>query len=230
MAKKYPKLSGILKTLLFKKDMKAAELARAVKMPVPTIHRIVTGKCTRPYQSSIEALAEYFAISKEQLLGEKPLPDEIDNDFITPISNRTNISENYIKEIPLIPWNKITTFNKLENSFEKIPCLGTISDEGFSTTMPDSSMSPIFSKGNILIFDPIKTPADRSFVLIKLAENNILVFRQMLVDGDYKYLKPLNPDLNVFKMRLLNESDQIIAVLVESRQIYDDSILGGQNV
>lgn len=230
MAKKYPLLSKVLKKLLFDRDMKPVELARAVDMPVPTVHRLVTGKSTRPYQSSLEALAEYFEITQEQLLGEKPLPGEETNAPPAILKKNQQPSENYIKQIPLVPWDKITNFDKLENSYDKIPCLGTISDQGFALIMPDSSMSPIFAKGNILIFDPAKAPIDRSFVLVKLAENNALVFRQMLVDVDYKYLKPLNPDLNAFKMRLLNESDQILGVLVESRQIHNDDLsLGGLN-
>lgn len=231
MAKKYPLLSKVLKKLLFDRDMKPVELARAVDMPIPTIHRLVTGKSTRPYQNSIEALAKYFEVTQEQLLGEKPLPGEKSEPKTQATKKKQPISENYIKQIPLVPWDKIITLDIEKNSYDTIPCLGTISEQGFATIMQDSSMSPVFAKGNILIFDPAKASVDRSFVLVKLSENNALVFRQILVDVDYKYLKPLNPDLTAFKMRLLNEADQVIGVLVESRQIYNDDIsLGGPNV
>jgi SOS-response transcriptional repressor LexA len=72
----------------------------------------------------------------------------------------------------------------------------------------------------MLIFDPVKTPIDRCFVLAKLHETNLLVFRQLLIDSNQSYLKSLNPDLMGLPMRALSKKDQIIAILVEARQIY----------
>jgi transcriptional regulator with XRE-family HTH domain len=72
MAKKYFQLSTILKRLLFKKDMKPVDLARELNMPQPTIHRLVTGKSTRPYKSSLEPIAKYFDVTVDQLIGEDP--------------------------------------------------------------------------------------------------------------------------------------------------------------
>lgn len=72
----------------------------------------------------------------------------------------------------------------------------------------------------MLLFDPNKPFKDRSFVLVQLQEAEDPVFRQLIIDLDQKYLKPLNPDLNAFKMRLVKEKDNIIATLVEARQTY----------
>lgn len=105
---------------------------------------------------------------------------------------------------------------------KKIPFIGNISEQGFATIMPDSSMEPIFTRNSILIFDPNKSSKDRSYVLAKLHDSEILVFRQLLIDFDHKYLKPLNPDLNVFSMRLLAKNDKVHAVLIEARRIYED--------
>ncbi len=43
------------------------------------------------------------------------------------------------------------------------------------------------------------------------------IFRQLVIDGEDKYLKPLNPDLSNFKMRNLEDADIILAVLIEAR-------------
>ena len=217
MAKKFPQLSAILKRLLFQKDLKPVDLARKLNIPQPTIHRIVTGKSTRPYRSSLEPIAKYFSLNVEQLLGEEPLPSEsleTDGNHILTI--------NKVKHIPLIPWEKLltTTTVRYDND-ELIPFLGNISDKSFATVMPDSSMEPVFPQSSILIFDPSKIPKDRSYVLVKLHDRNPPVFRQLLIDLDHKYLKPLNPDLNMFKMRLLEENDKIYAVLIESRKVHD---------
>jgi SOS-response transcriptional repressor LexA len=88
---------------------------------------------------------------------------------------------------------------------------------GFATVMPDTSMEPFIQRSSVLIFDPSVEPVDRSYVLVKLSENGAFTLRQLLVDADHKYLRPLNPDLSVFRMRLLDNNDSIIACLVEIR-------------
>jgi hypothetical protein len=112
----------------------------------------------------------------------------------------------------------------LRNSLiDKIAFSGKISDNSYATITQDSAMEPLFPRNSLLIFDPERIPKDRSYVLAELHDSNLLVFRQLLLDADQKYLKPLNPDLNIFKMRLLSEEDKIIATLVEARQIYDQA-------
>ncbi len=219
MAKKYLQLGSILKQLLFSRDIKPAELAREVNLPAPTIHRLVTGKSTRPYKSSLEPVAKYFSVSVNQLVGDEPLPNaEQINRF-----QKEQSTNRILVDIPLVPWKSIHEISSIDkNTFEKIPFSGSISLNSFATIMPDSSMEPFFSRGCVLIFDLEKNPKDRSFALVYINESKLVIFRQLLIDLDHKYLKPLNPDLNKFKMRLVSDDDKIIAILVESRQIFND--------
>lgn len=183
--------------------MNSRELAQAVDLPQPTVHRLVTGKSTRPYLSSLEPIAEYFSIEVEQLLGEKPLSSDIS-------------SSQTIANIPLIAWEDLENREKQKDT-SLIPFIGTISAAGFATTMKDTSMEPLIPRNAILIFDPDLQPNDRSYVLVQLGETKCFVLRELLIDADYHYLKPLNPDLSVFKMRLLDKGDKIVACLVEVR-------------
>lgn len=219
MAQKYLKLGNILKKLLFDNNMKASDLAREVNIPPPTIHRLITGKSTRPYKSSLLPIADYFSVKVEQLLGQEPLQtndkqEEQDNSLIS----------TKIHYVSLVPWENLSNLASVdENSYEKLPFIGKISNNGFATIIRDSSMEPVFARGSLLIFDPEIAPKDRSYVLVQLHDNNLFVFRQLLVDVDHKYLKPLNPDLNAFKMRLLSQEDKTVAVLIEARQVYTES-------
>ena len=214
MTRKYLKLGNTLKKLLFDKGMKPVDLAREVNIPPPTIHRLITGKSTRPYKSSLQPIADYFSIKVEQLLGEEPFQNPSEHgSLITSISY----------QIPLIPWDllkEIETKNYI--SADKIVFTGKISEHSFATIIQDSSMEPLFPRDSMLIFDPSKTPKDRSYVLVELHGSNLFVFRQLLIDVDQKYLKPLNPDLNTFKMRALTKDDKIVAALVEARQVYNE--------
>lgn len=195
--------------------MTCAQLAREVKLPVPTIHRLVTGKTTRPYRTSLKPIADYFSINIDQLLGNEPIPN----------ISATELDADSIKKIPLIAWNEATTTDSKENSNQHILSTGIISSQCFALLMEDYSMEPLFPKSTILIFDSLKQALDRSYVLVKLIDKEIPTFRQLLIDVDYRYLKPLNPDLNNYKMRVLNDKDTIIACLFESRINHDQNQL-----
>lgn len=215
MAKHYLQLSKVLQQLLYDHRMNAYELACAVGLPAPTVHRLVSGKSTRPYKSSLKPIADYFAISMEQLLGEEPLdtPQDIQKQTPFPTTSR-------IIEIPLIEWASLTHPQARQTSQQTVIATSDLSDQCFAVIMNDSSMAPQFSRDSVLIIDPDKQPSDRSFVLVQLANSDIVVFRQILIDADYQFLKPLNPDLNAFKMRLLEQDDKILGSLVEARQTY----------
>lgn len=202
--------------------MNPAELAREVELPVPTVHRLVTGKSTRPYLSSLKPIADYFSLSINQLLGEEPLPGEY---FKNETIENENTSISTLKTIPIISWSEIDNDEAKKSSKQHIVTAGDISDKCFGLIMQDYSMEPVFPKSSVLIFDPNKKPIDRSYALIKIFGKNDPIFRQILVDIDQQYLKPLNPDTTIYKMRLLEKNDIVLACLIESRISHQLKIL-----
>ena len=210
MAKKYVALGNTLKKLLFERNMKPVDLARQINLPPPTIHRLITGKSTRPYQSSLKPIANFFSITVDQLLGEEPLTK-------IEIGDTDTIEKNDLKTIPVLSWGIPNGSTNVESFNKRIVVSNDISDKSFALIMADTSMEPLFQQGSILIFDPCVQYQDRSYILVELFDSRLYVFRQLLIDADHKYLKPLNPDLSTFKMRLLNNNDKIVACLVEAR-------------
>jgi len=212
-------ISNILKTLMFKKNVNTSQLARELKLPQQTLQRIVSGVSPHPHGKTLKPIADFFDVSLDQLKGKSPLPDSaVDMGLPT-------ITKAKAKEVPIIEWNEVEpylsnpeAFNANELAFAD----PKLSEETFAITLPDSSMEPYFPKGSLLILDPKKPAKDRCFVLAKIAESDTLIFRQLLVDGEHQYLKPLNPDLNAFPMRLLKGSDTILGVMVEFRHRYDN--------
>lgn len=210
MAKHYPKLSEMLKKLLFERSMKPIQLARELNLPQPTVHRLVTGKSTRPYKSSLVPIAEFFGITTDQLLGETPLSNLKNNTAAISSTNKK------IKAIPLISWKSLN--EKKDKIIEdELIIAGNISEKAFALITPDYSMEPLFQKGSILIFDPAVKISDRSYALVKLKDSNTHVFRQLLIDLDHRYIKSLHPDISATSMRLLKTEDEIIACLIETR-------------
>jgi transcriptional regulator with XRE-family HTH domain len=210
MARKYSQLSQILRRLLFEKNMKVIDLARGIDMHVPTAHRIVTGKSTRPFKSSLEAMATYLEVSVAQLIGDEPLSTDI-----TANSKSLAINE-HTKNIPLIHWQSLDNEISLETA-ESSLLVTHVSEKSFALTMPDYSMEPLFQKDSTLIFDPEVSITDRNYLLVKLCASNNYIFRQLLIDGEQKLIKSLNPDISATSTRALGSDDKIIARLVESR-------------
>lgn len=213
MAKQYIKLKNVLSRLLFEKDMRPMDLAREIDIPQPTIHRIVNGKSTRPHTSSLEAIANYFSISIDQLTGEELLN-------ISSKQETLNVDMNQARNINHIQWDKVISFvttNEKQSAKLSLTVSSKINRNAFAVNMNDSSMEPIFPKNTILIFDPEFQARDRDYVLVKATDMEIPVFRQLLIDGNSKYLKPLNPDLDAFHMHSLESNDNVLATLIESR-------------
>ena len=208
MTTKYPNLSKTLKRLLFEKQMKPIDLARELDIPQPTIHRLVTGKSTRPYKSSLEPIADYFSISVDQLVGEKTLPATTNNIINTAPS---------IQSIPIMSWKNAGTTTTSPVNKQHVITTTHCNDQCFALIQADYSMEPLFPKSSILLFDPTRLPDDRSYVLVKVHHADTPIFRQILIDVDNQYLKPLNGDAEIYKMRVLGENDAIIACLFESR-------------
>lgn len=210
-----PPVSEILQQLLFEKKLTATELARQTGVPQPTIHRMATGKCTGPHRTTLEPIAQFFNLSVEQLTGVDILPENSIAQ-IFPGAPQT------FKQLPMMAWEDLGSIATAQPVADSgIIATSVLSEDCFVTSMIDSSMEPMFSKGTTLILNPTKEASDRSYVLVKLADSGLVVFRQLLTDANHKFLKPINPDLSMFQMRLLNENDEILGTLVEARQVYD---------
>ncbi len=214
-----PKISAVLKRLMFEKGIRAMDLARLAHVPQPTVQRIVAGTTPNPHLASLLPIAKFFGLTIEQLKGLEPIPG------FEP--HNVNPAFAHLKEVPLISWqeafdwvNKMNDFPLKANKTLAVDI--PVSSSAFAVTLQDSSMLPVFTKGTQLIIDPDKKAHDRSFVVASLKDQPEAVFRQLLIDAKHRYLKPLSPDLEQFKMISLGEEDKICGVLVQARKNFED--------
>lgn len=209
-------LSTILRRLMFEQHIKTTELARQIGLPQATVHRIVSGASPRPHLTSLKPLADFFSVSIEQLKGQEPIESLL--------GATGGISPN-VNMVPMIPWEQASNWQNMLKDQAKLRSILTdisINPRTFATQMTDSSMDPQFPLGTILIIDPEKEPQDRRFVLAQLKDPQQIVFRQLIIDGQNRYLKPLSPDLEQFAMNKLTDDDEICGVLVQARKDYQD--------
>jgi len=66
-------IQTVLIKLLADEQLSANALANLLHLPTPTIHRLLTGDVRDPRISTLTIIADFFAISIDQLIGKKPL-------------------------------------------------------------------------------------------------------------------------------------------------------------
>lgn len=209
-------LSEVLTHLLFAKRISPTELARLVGLSQPTIQRMVTGTTTNPHRVALQRVADFFQVSIEQLKGLGP---------ISWLEPKTPEALGWSK-VPLVTWAQTDIENAangaLAKDTEQLYTDAKVGARAFALTMKDASMEPQFPKETLLIIDPEKIPEDRSLVLAAFANHPEAVFRQLLINGHLRYLKPISPDFEQYKMSLMGENDKILGVLVQARRNYVD--------
>ncbi|MCD8524711.1 MAG: hypothetical protein LRY67_02865 [Gammaproteobacteria bacterium] len=210
-------ISQILKMLLFKRDKRVTQVAREAQIPQQTLQRIVAGLSPKPHRKTLNALANYFSLSVEQLTGKEALPED------QGVASLSNIQHRPIYQIPYIDFSDIENYLKTRDKKlikSQVNTDGELSENVFATRMTDSSMYPYIPKHALVLMDPIAQPEDQHFVLVRLAESGAFIIRQILTEGADQHLKPMNPDLSTLATRTMKKDDKVLALVIEVRQRY----------
>jgi len=70
--------------------------------------------------------------------------------------------------------------------------------EPYALRVLGDSMEPEFSDGCIIIVDPGYAPRDGSYVIVEFAGD--VFFRQIVFEGERRFLEPLNPKYGRFEL------------------------------
>jgi len=106
--------------------------------------------------------------------------------------------------IPLISWVQAGAFQEATEAYapgmaeQYLPCPVPHSTWTFALRVRgDSMFNPhgpkSFSEGDIIYVDPEVDAINRSFVVVKLVDEQEASFKQLVIEGSQKYLKAINP-------------------------------------
>ena len=70
--------------------------------------------------------------------------------------------------------------------------------EPYALRVVGDSMEPEFADGCVIIIDPGCAPRDGAYVVVEFAGD--VFFRQLVFDGERRFLKPLNPKYGGFEI------------------------------
>lgn len=208
MIAKFKTLQKRLAYLMEELGITLEQLSKHTGIPVSSIDRIRSDPQANPTLSTLIPLARYFEITLGQLVGLEPLSND-------GLPAKYRIDTLKIDKIPLIKQKEILP----HLSGEKITITAftyseqLISENSFAIKIENDSMFPIFPRGIVAIFDPVKEFEDRDFVLARLNNNDIPIFKQICFGETEQYLISL--DKNVQKI-LVTKDISIIAVAVET--------------
>lgn len=206
-------ISGVLNKLLEQSRLSESALGRAINIPRATINRLAMGRTPNPRATTLQAIADYFDITVEQLLGQYPL-DETG-------SSKAKTSRQPL--IPVLNWDDAIRWKEIKLqispvNYERWVIADNIINENmFALEVTGEAMWPQFQENSILFIDPEKVPKNRDFVIYYLNSHQQTFFRQLFVDHEYKFLKPIN---NIFPTFQIIEGDILMGVVVQARNNY----------
>jgi transcriptional regulator with XRE-family HTH domain len=198
------KLALTLKTLLGQLNLSESELARQTGVCQPVIHRMASGETDNPKIETLRPIAKFFSISLEQLIGDAPLTNE----------TIFHVEQEWFN-IPLTTLKDVITWEKKQYRHQHYAKTDIeTSDKGFAIRLKDSTMYPMFPDGTLLIIEPLQEACHKDFVIAHLKNQPQATFKQLLVDGNTRYLKTINRD---FPPQKLSKADKIMGVMLQAR-------------
>lgn len=167
-----------------KLNLTQAALAELVGMAQQSLQSVESGKIEKPRK--IKELAEALQTTPEYLqfgVG------EMDNATVVASAG------NYLPLISMVQagvWTDIHEVAPLD--VELYPCPIKCSKRSFIVRVEGESMLPDFKSGDLIYVDPDAQVENGSYVVARLDDENQATFKQLIIDGNKKYLKALNPD------------------------------------
>ena len=207
-------LKDVLSLLMIECDIDDAKLSREIGIPASTISRMRLNSDANPTASTLRPIAKFFSISISQLLGDEPLP----KNRLPGTHNPTYFTS---VRMPIINWNQINEWVEHKGRNLKWKLNNWVSTEknigvgSFALSINTDSFGIAFRKGSTIIVDPERTPLDGDLILLKTNDDNEVLLKQILTDGNDKYIRSVNPEMKGTK--LLNEHCKILGVVIETR-------------
>ncbi len=199
-------LTNILRSLMSKMKLSESELSRQTDIGQPVIHRMLSGETHNPKVQTLRPVAKFFGVSISQLMGDEPLNMAHD-------PNKSG--RRHLVTIPLIsPSQAIFWPTSNPHNDPYVFSDINVSPQAFAMELQDSTMLPRFPEGTLLIVDPQHSAQNGDYVVAHLATQKVVTFKQFLVDGENRYLKPLNPDFNITK---IDNHTKIIGTMLQAR-------------
>ena len=177
-------------------DVSNAKLARMIGVSRPTIGNWIEGK-SAPTGENLTNLANALKVDPNWLMSGKESRVRLDNNV--------DISQKIPFDgfpVPVISWVAAGSFGPIETVLrdaevdEYLPPIKECGKNGYGLVVTGISMSPKFEPEDRIYVNPDFQVSDLKtgdLVIVSCAGDNEATFKQLIIEGTTKYLKPLNP-------------------------------------
>lgn len=200
------------------------ELAERVGVSVSTINSWIKGTRT-PEMGNLQKIASVFGMSLDEFLKENLER----NSNVEALSSSTKLMY-----VPLISWTRATFWPKYvgsgeslaadpfraEGGEERIITNISVGKEAFALQVKGDLMEPEFPEGCTIIVDPGRKAIHGSYVVVHIEDDKEATFKQLILDGFRKYLKPANDRYPI--LEVTGKKVRICGVVVQQIKIYPD--------
>ena len=182
--------------LMLDMDVSNAKLARMIGVSRPTIGNWIEGK-SAPTGENLTNLANALKVDPNWLMSGKESRVRLDNNV--------DISQKIPFDgfpVPVISWVAAGSFGPIETVLrdtevdEYLPPIKECGKNGYGLVVTGISMSPKFEPEDRIYVNPDFQVSDLKtgdLVIVSCAGDNEATFKQLIIEGTTKYLKPLNP-------------------------------------
>jgi SOS-response transcriptional repressor LexA len=171
--------------------MTQAQVGLIAGLAQNSIHNIESGETKRPRK--IDALAQALNCTPEYLLfgiGEANNDEQNINSNVSP-------GPAIKATAPLISWVQAGAWSEISEikayDAERFMCPVNCSELTFVLKVQGISMEPKFHEGDLIFVDPEAECIHGSYVVARLDDDNQATFKQLIIEGDHKFLKAANP-------------------------------------
>ncbi|MGI0118687.1 LexA family protein [Zooshikella sp. RANM57] len=167
------------------------ELASTINISQTAIYKIEDGLTQNP--RCLGKLAEVLRVSPEWLqFGINPPAWLKESQHTTEAIN--DIETGY----PLLSWVQAGAWQPIDEvelyEAKRLCCPVKCSVDTFVLRVQGISMEPMFHEDDLIFVDPNVECRSGSFIIARLDDHNEATFKQLIIEGGQRYLKPLNPD------------------------------------
>ena len=205
------------------RSLDQSAVARALGIEPQSVQQWLAGQTT-PRGYRIKELARLLEVPPWELLGG---PDEARGNVASGGAVADHLAQAgtspFVRRVPRLAWVSAGQFRELDviASPETVEDWDSPSEplgpRSFSLRVDGDSMEPEFPDGCIIFVDPSLRAASGDFVVVQLENQEQATFKQLVVDGPRRYLKPLNPRYPLIPIGI----DAIVCGVVrEMRKIY----------
>lgn len=190
-----------IKHLRLRVGLTQPELAEHIGVDKTNVSRYETGKQGMDFDRLI-LLAETLKV---------PLSDMFSMAETGNLSSAPDIKGT----VPLISWIQAGHWNEVIDNLhlgegERIATTYRKRKHTYALRVRGDSMEPKFPEGAILIVEPEESPEPGAFVIVR-QNGGEATFKQLMVDGTTRYLKPLNPRYPIMELK----ADAVICGVVK---------------